>query len=87
MTYVILGSCVLDTACLDACPVDCIRPRPGDPDFQAAEMLYIDPASCVNCNACREACPIDAIQSERSLPGGMHAYPAINAGYFDHVHE
>lgn len=84
MTYVILGSCVLDTACVDACPVDCIHPRPVDPDFGSAEMLYIDPDACVNCNACREACPVDAIAPEDELPADLHVYTALNAGYFDH---
>ena len=31
MTYVIAGPCigVKDTACVDACPVDCIHPKKG----------------------------------------------------------
>jgi len=37
MTYVITGSCIKDDACIDACPVDCIHPKPGAPDFEIPE--------------------------------------------------
>src|SRR3712207_9562941 len=64
MTYVIVGSCVKDDSCIEVCPVDCIHPKPGAPDFETAEQLYIDPALCIDCDACVEACPVDAIYSE-----------------------
>ena len=82
MAYVILGSCVNDSACVDVCPVDCIHPLPSEPDFATAEMLYIDPNVCVNCNACREACPVDAVRSERDLTGQQVDFLDINARYF-----
>ena len=37
MTYVIAGSCVKDDACIEVCPVDCIHPVPGAPDFDVPE--------------------------------------------------
>ena len=37
MTYVIAGSCIKDDSCVEACPVDCIHPKPGDPDFETPE--------------------------------------------------
>jgi hypothetical protein len=45
MAYVIAEPCigVKDTACVDACPVDCIHPRKDEPGFADAELLYIDP--------------------------------------------
>src|ERR671929_146705 len=61
MTYVIAGSCIKDDSCIEVCPVDCIHPKPGDPDFETAEQLYIDPEVCIDCDACVEACPVDAI--------------------------
>ncbi len=34
MTYVIAGSCIKDDSCLEVCPVDCIHPKLGAPDFE-----------------------------------------------------
>ncbi len=46
MTYVIAEPCIgtKDTACVDACPVDCIHPKKDEPAYAEEEMLYIDPA-------------------------------------------
>jgi ferredoxin len=68
MTYVIVGSCIKDDSCIEVCPVDCIHPKPGAPDFETAEQLYIDPAECIDCDACVEACPVDAIYAESDIP-------------------
>src|SRR4051794_16450065 len=68
MTYVIPGSCIKDDSCVEACPVDCIHPTPGAPDFETAEQLYIDPDMCIDCDACVEACPVDAIFADFDLP-------------------
>ena len=43
MAYVIAGNCIKDDVCIEVCPADCIHPTPGDPDFETAEQLYIDP--------------------------------------------
>ncbi|WP_182349558.1 4Fe-4S binding protein [Tomitella gaofuii] len=83
MTYVITQSCCNDTACVDVCPVDCIRPRMEDELFTTAEQLYIDPASCIDCGACVDACPVDAIFPEHQLPAGMDQYTRVNKEYFD----
>ena len=53
MAYVIAEPCigVKDTACVDACPVDCIHPKKetvyedGRPRLDEVEQLYIDPVS------------------------------------------
>ena len=49
MAYIICEPCVgtKDTACVDACPVDCIHPKKDEAGFADAEMLYIDPIACV----------------------------------------
>ena len=54
MAYVIAEPCVgtKDTACVDACPVDCIHPRKDENDFAGAPQLYIDPEACICCAAC-----------------------------------
>ena len=45
MAYVIAEPCIgtKDTACVDACPVDCIHPKKDEPGYAEAELLYIDP--------------------------------------------
>ena len=45
MPHVVTQSCCSDASCVVACPVNCIHPAPGDPDFATAEMLYVDAAN------------------------------------------
>ena len=85
MTYVIIGSCVKDDACIEVCPVDCILPRPEDPDFETAEQLYIDPEECIDCDACVEACPVDACFAEDQLPDEWSKFTELNAKYFQNA--
>ena len=63
MPFIITDPCIdtKDTACVDVCPVDCIHPRKDEPEFQAANMLYIHPEECIDCGACVPACPVAAI--------------------------
>ena len=82
MTYVIVGSCIKDDSCVEVCPVDCIHPKPGAPDFEVAEQLYIDPEVCIDCDACVEACPVDAIFAEDQLPEEWQNFTALNAAYY-----
>ena len=82
MTYVIVGSCIKDDSCIEVCPVDCIHPKPGAPDFETAEQLYIDPAVCIDCDACVEACPIDAVFAEFELPEKYDYALELNSEFF-----
>ena len=43
MAYVIAEPCIgtKDTACVDACPVDCIHPKKDEEAFASEEMLYM----------------------------------------------
>jgi ferredoxin len=82
MTYVIVGSCIKDDSCIEVCPVDCIHPKPGAPDFEAVEQLYIDPAECIDCDACVEACPVDAIFAEPEVPEKYGYAADLNALFF-----
>ena len=54
MAYVIAEPCIntKDTACVDACPVDCIHPKKDEPAYATAgDCLYIDPVECIDCGA------------------------------------
>jgi NAD-dependent dihydropyrimidine dehydrogenase PreA subunit len=82
MAYVIIGSCIKDDSCIEVCPVDCIHPKPGDPDFESAEQLYIDPVECIDCDACVEACPVDAIYAEAWTPEKDQYAIELNAEFF-----
>ncbi|KKF03541.1 FAD-dependent oxidoreductase [Mycolicibacterium obuense] len=80
MAFVITQNCCTDASCVPVCPVDCIRPVPGE-DTVAPPMLYIDPTTCVDCGACVAVCPVDAIRHEDEL-GSQARFAGINAAYF-----
>ncbi|MBA4022700.1 MAG: hypothetical protein C0482_10080 [Gordonia sp.] len=82
MTYVIAQGCCNDASCISVCPVDCIRPRPEDPEFMSAEQLYIDPDACIDCAACMWECPVGAIYDEFDVPEHLDVFKEINAEYF-----
>jgi NAD-dependent dihydropyrimidine dehydrogenase PreA subunit len=54
MTYVIAEPCIgtKDTACVDACPVDCIHPKKDEAKYSDTDQLFIDPVECIDCGAC-----------------------------------
>ncbi len=76
MTYVIGEPCVdvLDRACVEECPVDCI--------YEGERMLYIHPDECVDCGACEPVCPVEAIYYEDDLPEQWRMYAAENVKFF-----
>lgn len=83
MPYAITQSCCSDASCVSVCPVNCIHPAPGEPDFGTTEMLYVDPRSCIDCGACADACPVDAIFPADALLGGPDAaYVDLNRDHF-----
>jgi ferredoxin len=79
MTYTITEPCidVMDKACVDVCPVDCIHYEEGED-----RTLYIDPDECIDCGACEPACPVTAIFAEDDVPDNWKEYTAINALWF-----
>jgi ferredoxin len=79
MTYTICEPCidVIDKACVEVCPVDCIHYEEGKD-----RMLYIDPAECIDCGACEPACPVTAIFAEDDVPDNWKEYTEINALWF-----
>jgi len=72
MAFVITESCVdvMDRACVDQCPVDCI--------YDAGQMMVIHPDECINCGACEPVCPQEAIFNESLVPPTSTEYIAIN---------
>ncbi len=85
MAYVIAEPCigVKDTACVDACPVDCIHPRKDEAaEFAKEPLLYIDPVECIDCGACVPVCPVSAIFALDDLPKKWEQYAKINADHY-----
>ncbi|HWI50631.1 MAG TPA: 4Fe-4S binding protein [Symbiobacteriaceae bacterium] len=54
MAHRITDSCIGCTACILACPVDCISGA-------WKEHHTIDRGRCIDCSACAAICPVDAI--------------------------
>jgi len=84
MAYIIAEPCIgtKDTACVDACPVDCIHPKQDEDNYEGANQLYIDPVECIDCGACVPVCPVTAIFAEDELPEKWEEYVKINADYY-----
>lgn len=85
MPHVITQNCCKDGSCVPVCPVDCIRPAPGEANYGAAELLYIDPEVCIDCGACVDECPVHAIFPDYELPTELAGYEQINADYYEAV--
>ena len=77
MTYIIAQPCVdvLDKACIEECPVDCI--------YEGERMLYIHPDECVDCGACEPVCPVEAIYYEDDVPDQWKEYYKVNVDFFE----
>jgi NAD-dependent dihydropyrimidine dehydrogenase PreA subunit len=77
VTYIIAQPCVdvLDKACIEECPVDCI--------YEGERMLYIHPDECVDCGACEPVCPVEAIFYEDDVPDQWKDYYKVNVEFFE----
>ena len=86
MPWVITRLCAgnKDTACVPACPVDCIYQLTGsDAKYEKYGLqLFIHPDECIDCGACEPACPVTAIFAEDDVPDNMKVYTEINALWF-----
>jgi len=84
MAYVIAEPCIgtKDTACVDACPVDCIHPKKDEDGFAENDQLFIDPVECIDCGACVPACPVSAIFAQDDLPEKWAHFTEKNAAHF-----
>ena len=83
MAYVITDTCIKDFLCVEACPVDCIHPKDGEPNLDQVSQLFVDPNGCIDCGACVPVCPVTAIFVMDDLPEKWHAYIEINKNYVD----
>jgi len=85
VAFVIAEPCigVKDTACVTACPVDCIHPRKDESDFATAPMLYINPIECIDCGACVPVCPVQAIYAECDVPEKWAHFTQLNAANYE----
>ena len=79
MPFVIAEPCVdvMDTACMNVCPVDCIHHDDGQD-----RKLYINPDDCIECGACEAVCPVTAIFSDLDLPAEWYLYAEIDALWY-----
>ena len=77
MTYIIGKACVdiMDGACVDVCPVDCIYSKEGD------NQLFINPEECIDCAACEPVCPESAIFAEEDVPEDQQHFIQLNYNY------
>lgn len=82
MTHVVTRACCNDAACANVCPVNCIHPTPDEPEYQTAELLYIDPNTCIDCGACVEVCPVDAIVADVDLKPSDQAFISLSTHFF-----
>ena len=76
MVYVIAEPCidVMDRACVDECPVDCI--------YEGDRSLYIHPDECIDCGACEPVCPVQAIFYQDDLPADWSEFADDNERFF-----
>jgi NAD-dependent dihydropyrimidine dehydrogenase PreA subunit len=76
MTFVIGAACVdvMDRACVDECPVDCI--------YVGERMAYINPDECIDCSACEPVCPVEAIATVEELAPEDTQFVTENARFF-----
>ena len=84
MAYVIAKPCVgvKDTACVAVCPCDVIHPTKQEPDFAAADQLFINPDPCIDCGLCVDECPVKAIFPQDDLPAEWSNFIERNALYY-----
>src|SRR5580658_1104224 len=84
MAYIIAEPCIgtKDTACVDACPVDCIHPKKDEDGFAETDQLFIDPVECIDCGACVPACPVSAIFAQDDLPEKWAHFTEKNAKHY-----
>jgi NAD-dependent dihydropyrimidine dehydrogenase PreA subunit len=84
MAYVIAEPCIgtKDTACVDACPVDCIHPKKDEPKYGETDQLFIDPVECIDCGACVPVCPVSAIFAGDDLPEKWAPFADKNSTHF-----
>lgn len=79
MSYYITDNCldVLDQACAEECPVDCI--------FIGDRRAYIDPVKCIDCGNCLQVCPVSAIGKTPALDDAAAQSLTDNNEFFTEI--
>lgn len=81
--YVITGECKKAGDCIDACPVDCIRPSKDETEkFTSTSQIYINRRECIDCAACVPVCDSKAIFTISELPKKWRLSVRKNDAYF-----
>jgi len=86
MAYVITDACVGTTTgacrdeaggfpCVEACPIDGIWARPGEP------QLYTAADECIDCADCYVACPVEAVYVDYDVAPAWHAFNAVHEAH------
>jgi ferredoxin len=77
VAYVITEACIgtKNTACVGACPVDCI--------YDADDQFVINPEECIDCSMCMPECPVEAIYPGDEVPEFMQEF-VKKAAEFDY---
>ena len=53
--------------CVEACPVDCIKPGPGK-NAKGTDWYMIEFATCIDCGICLQVCPVKgAVIAEENI--------------------
>ncbi len=86
MAYIITRLCrdCVDTACVTACPVDCIYAHKGSDHDTFPNQLYIHPDECIDCGACEPECPWQAIFEEAAVPAPLADDTPLNYKMMEH---
>jgi ferredoxin--NADP+ reductase len=78
MPYVIQKLCsATETACMEACPFDCIYPTREECSTSTKPLFYIDAEECTNCGACALSCPESAIVPAKEF--GRYSGPGVKS--------
>ena len=93
MAYVIAEPCIgtKNTACVDACPLDCIHPgknttyEDGRPGFDEVPQLDIDTVERIDCGPCTPVCPESGIFALDDLPEKWKHYEFPSDEYPKHA--
>lgn len=79
MSHFITDDCldVIDQACADECPVDCI--------YIGDRRAYVDPVKCIDCGNCLQVCPVAAIGKTPALESEAVTALANNNIFFTEI--
>ncbi len=63
-------------------PLTAYTRRRTKPQFESANMLFIDPVECIDCGACVPVCPVSAIFALDDLPEKWKEFADKNSKHY-----